>query len=69
MAPIRIRHPQGVSTIQIDLASATVQDLQQQVFSVSEIAPSQQERKFELFNTLILTKCILQYGQATLRAR
>ncbi|KIJ69014.1 hypothetical protein HYDPIDRAFT_172511 [Hydnomerulius pinastri MD-312] len=43
MAPIRLRHPKGVSTLQLDLDALTVQDLQQQIFGVSEISPSQQE--------------------------
>lgn len=43
MAPIRVRHPKGVSTIQIDLDNATVQDLQLEILGISEIAPSQQD--------------------------
>ncbi|EPQ58041.1 OTU-domain-containing protein [Gloeophyllum trabeum ATCC 11539] len=45
MAPIRLRHPKGVSTIQVDLDSFTVQDLQQEIFAVSEIPPSLQDLK------------------------
>ncbi|KZV97038.1 OTU-domain-containing protein [Exidia glandulosa HHB12029] len=47
MAPIRLRHPKGVTTVDIDLASdtITVRDLQQIVFSHTEIAPSSQELK------------------------
>ncbi|KAL1947878.1 hypothetical protein VTO73DRAFT_13602 [Trametes versicolor] len=45
MAPVRLRHPKGVTTIQVDLASATVQDLQQAIFAATEIPPSQQELK------------------------
>ncbi|KAL7283377.1 hypothetical protein ACG7TL_002807 [Trametes sanguinea] len=45
MAPVRLRHPKGVSTIDVDLTNATVQDLQQQIFSATEIPPSQQELK------------------------
>ncbi|KAI0647033.1 OTU-domain-containing protein [Trametes meyenii] len=44
MAPVRLRHPKGVTTIQVDF-SATVQDLQQEIFAVTEIAPSHQELK------------------------
>ncbi|KAG0699640.1 hypothetical protein DFH29DRAFT_935692 [Suillus ampliporus] len=43
MAPIRLRHPKGVTTLQVDLDNVLVQDLQQQIFEVSEIPPSQQE--------------------------
>ncbi|KAG1756652.1 uncharacterized protein EDB91DRAFT_1093798 [Suillus paluster] len=43
MAPIRLRHPKGVTTLQVDVENALVQDLQQQIFEVSEIPPSQQE--------------------------
>lgn len=43
MAPIRLRYPKGITTLQIDLDKALVQDLQQEIFGVSEIPPSQQE--------------------------
>ncbi|CCM02079.1 uncharacterized protein FIBRA_04156 [Fibroporia radiculosa] len=45
MAPIRLRHPKGVSTLQVDLDGSTVLDLQQQIFCVTEISPSQQDLK------------------------
>ncbi|KZT26512.1 OTU-domain-containing protein [Neolentinus lepideus HHB14362 ss-1] len=45
MAPIRLRHPKGVSTIQVDLDAFTVQDLQQEIFAVSQIPPSLQDLK------------------------
>ncbi|EKM55136.1 uncharacterized protein PHACADRAFT_255547 [Phanerochaete carnosa HHB-10118-sp] len=45
MAPIRLRHPKGVTTLQVDLDSFTVLDLQQEIFAVTEIPPSQQELK------------------------
>ncbi|KAI0721108.1 OTU-domain-containing protein [Cerioporus squamosus] len=45
MTPIRLRHPKGVTTIQVDFTNATVQDLQQEIFAATEIAPSQQELK------------------------
>ncbi|OBZ75522.1 Ubiquitin thioesterase OTU1 [Grifola frondosa] len=41
---LRLRHPKGVSTIQINLDAATVQDLQQEIFATTEIPPSQQDR-------------------------
>ena len=43
MAQLRLRHPKGVTTIQIDLESATVQDLLQEIYKVAEILPSQQD--------------------------
>lgn len=45
MAPLRLRHPEGVSTFQLDFDSATVGDLQQQIFAASQIPPSHQEIK------------------------
>ncbi|KLO08950.1 OTU-domain-containing protein [Schizopora paradoxa] len=45
MAPIRIRHPKGASTIDIDLENSTVQDLQQKIREITDILPSQQELK------------------------
>ncbi|KAI0636990.1 OTU-domain-containing protein [Trametes polyzona] len=45
MAPVRLRHPKGVTTIQVDFTNATVQDLQQEIFAATEIPPSQQELK------------------------
>ncbi|EIM90363.1 OTU-domain-containing protein [Stereum hirsutum FP-91666 SS1] len=43
MAPIRLRHPKGVLTLQVDFESFTVQDLQQEIFAASEIPPSAQD--------------------------
>ncbi|KAG8703819.1 ubiquitin-specific protease otu1 [Ceratobasidium sp. 395] len=45
--PIRVRHPKGVSTIQVDLNSdsATVLSLQQSIYELSGLLPSQQELK------------------------
>ncbi|KAF8212027.1 hypothetical protein K438DRAFT_1902884 [Mycena galopus ATCC 62051] len=45
MAPVRLRHPKGVSTIQVafDKDDFTVQDLQQEIFAVTEILPSRQD--------------------------
>jgi len=45
MAPFRLRHPKGVSTIQLDdTESATVQDLLHAISSASGILPSAQDR-------------------------
>ncbi|KAF9527001.1 hypothetical protein CPB83DRAFT_856962 [Crepidotus variabilis] len=47
MAPVRIRHPKGVATIQIDLdgENVSVQDLQQAIHGATEILPSRQSLK------------------------
>ncbi|KAH9980978.1 OTU-domain-containing protein [Lactifluus volemus] len=45
MAPFRLRHPKGVSTIQLDIDSATVQDLLQTIYSITDIPPSLQDLK------------------------
>ncbi|KAJ2913220.1 hypothetical protein MD484_g7195, partial [Candolleomyces efflorescens] len=47
MAPIRLRHPKGVSTIQIplDREDYTVQDLLQEIYKATEILPSRQSLK------------------------
>ncbi|CDO68300.1 hypothetical protein BN946_scf184799.g27 [Trametes cinnabarina] len=45
MPPVRLRHPKGVTTLDVDFTKATVQDLQQQIFAATEIPPSQQELK------------------------
>ncbi|KAI0321658.1 hypothetical protein OF83DRAFT_1050894 [Amylostereum chailletii] len=47
MAPVRLRHPKGVTTLQLDLDSpdSTVQDLLYQIFNVTEIPPSAQDLK------------------------
>ncbi|KAF8201558.1 hypothetical protein BJ912DRAFT_945671 [Pholiota molesta] len=43
MAPVRLRHPKGVATIEVPFDSAfTVQDLQQAVYNVTQILPSRQ---------------------------
>ncbi len=47
MAPFRLRHPKGLSTIQLDTESATVQDLLEAIFAVSEIPPSAQDRTLD----------------------
>lgn len=47
MAPIRLRHPKGVSTIEVSLdPEFTVQDLQQEIYAASGILPSRQIRQF-----------------------
>ncbi|KAJ7510068.1 hypothetical protein B0H11DRAFT_1957484 [Mycena galericulata] len=47
MAPVRLRHPKGVSTIQVafDRDDFTVQDLQQEIYAASDILPSRQNLK------------------------
>lgn len=44
MAPIRLRHPKGSSTIEVGLDSEefTVQEMQQKIYAVSGILPSRQ---------------------------
>jgi len=46
MAPIRVRHPKGVTTIDVDFDNAdfSVQDLQQKIYAATEILPSRQMR-------------------------
>ncbi|KAI5119741.1 hypothetical protein M0805_008671 [Coniferiporia weirii] len=46
MAQIRLRHPKGSSTFEIDLNNASVRDLQQQIYAISAIPPSQQDLKY-----------------------
>ena len=41
---VRLRHPKGVNTIKVDL-EAPVSELQQAIFSYTEIPPSQQDSK------------------------
>lgn len=50
MTPIRLRHPKGVTTIQIDLDNdgTKVSDLQQAILSATEIPPSLQDREYRL---------------------
>ncbi|KAJ3818338.1 hypothetical protein EV361DRAFT_808640 [Lentinula raphanica] len=47
MAPVRLRHPKGVATIQVpfDNSSFTVKDLQQEIYTASQIPPSRQSLK------------------------
>ena len=59
MGPVRLRHPKGVTTIQVDLDHAKVSDLQQEIFAVTEIPPSLQERK------IIFTSCAVKYEWLT----
>lgn len=44
MAPLRLRHPKGVSTLQVDFETSTVLDLQQAILAASDIPPSAQDR-------------------------
>jgi hypothetical protein len=55
MAPIRLRHPKGVTTLQVDLDNASVQDLQQQIYEISEILPSQQESVYQINRVIRFT--------------
>ena len=48
MAPIRLRHAKGVSTIEV-LSDSTVQDLQQEIYAQTQILPSRQIRLFLKF--------------------
>ena len=62
MAPIRLRHPKGVSTIQIplDREDYTVQDLLQEIYKATEILPSRQSCAFQLSaNEMILITYVL----------
>lgn len=45
MAPLRLRHPKGVSTLQVDFETSTVLDLQQAILAASDIPPSAQDLK------------------------
>jgi hypothetical protein len=45
MAPIRLRHAKGISTIEV-LSDSTVQDLQQEIYAQTQILPSRQIRLF-----------------------
>ncbi|KAF9469199.1 hypothetical protein BDZ94DRAFT_1279149 [Collybia nuda] len=47
MAPVRLRHPKGVTTIQVafDRDDFTVQHLQQEIYAASDILPSRQSLK------------------------
>lgn len=42
MGQLRLRHPEGAATLDVDFHNATMQDLQQQIFAVSGIRPEQQ---------------------------
>jgi hypothetical protein len=46
---IRLRHPKGVSTIQLDSVK-TVNDLQQNIYTTTQILPSRQIRESFLDN-------------------
>ncbi|KAI0306309.1 OTU-domain-containing protein [Multifurca ochricompacta] len=45
MALFRLRHPKGVSTLELDIETAKVQDLLQAILSISGIPPSAQDLK------------------------
>lgn len=40
---MRLRHPRGVTTIEIDPDTQTIEQLKVVIFSASEIPPSEQE--------------------------
>ncbi|KLT43253.1 OTU-domain-containing protein [Cutaneotrichosporon oleaginosum] len=46
MIPVRLRHPRGVTTIEVDPETQGVRDLKVLIFSSTEIPPSEQEIKF-----------------------
>lgn len=50
MAPVRLRHPKGVTTIQVafDRDDFTVQDLQQEIYAASDILPSRQSCSLDI---------------------
>lgn len=66
VGPVRLRHPQGVSTIQVDFDTFTVLDLQQEIYALTEIIPSRQEctRPLSLSNPPPLTvfECFASEG-------
>lgn len=43
LAKLRLRHPKGIATLELDLDGSSVQELQQQIKNTTEILPSQQE--------------------------
>jgi len=45
MVSLRLRHPKGVTSIEVDLDTATVLELQSIIFSTTEIPPSRQDLK------------------------
>ncbi|KAL1413133.1 ubiquitin-specific protease otu1 [Vanrija albida] len=46
MTPVRLRHPRGVTTLDIDPETQGVADLRVLIFSATEIPPSEQEIKY-----------------------
>jgi ubiquitin thioesterase OTU1 len=57
MAPVRLRHPKGVTTIQVDFDAFTVQDLMQEVYAVSQIPPSLQDRTSTTLQLTFVLTC------------
>jgi len=43
---VRVRHPRGVTTVELEPSSQTVDDLKVLIFSATEIPPSEQEIKY-----------------------
>ncbi|KAK1925855.1 hypothetical protein DB88DRAFT_485387 [Papiliotrema laurentii] len=46
MVPVRLRHPRGVTTLDVEPETQTIEDLKVLIFSASEIPPSEQDIKF-----------------------
>lgn len=69
MVAIRVRHPKGIVTLQLDLDVLTVQDLLQQIFTFSEIPPSQQESELVAISHLphVRSTFLTQSDRGTLR--
>jgi len=42
MVAIRVRHPRGVTTLDVDPSSQTVDDLKVLIFTATEIPPNEQ---------------------------
>ncbi|KAL5529766.1 hypothetical protein ACEPAG_5751 [Sanghuangporus baumii] len=45
VSKLRLRHPKGQATLELDLDAASVQDLQQRIREVTDVYPSQQQLK------------------------
>lgn len=46
MVAIRVRHPKGVATLEVEPETQTVDDLRTLLFSITEIPPAEQELKY-----------------------
>lgn len=58
MPAIRLRHPNGVSTLQVafDHDGFTVLDLQQEIYTATDILPSRQIRTYSMYSIPELPK-------------